>query len=386
MKKQISLLAIITILAFPVLAQVPAAFNYQAVVRNNSGEVVSNQNVSFRISILQDSETGTIVYSEAHNVTTNDFGLANLKIGEGTVIDGVFSPGGWGVANHFIKIELDPAGGSSYVHTGTSQLLAVPYAFHAGTVENDQVDDADADPSNEIQTLSVSGNDLSISDGNNVTLPGSLWMQNGDEIYYDNNVGIGTTNPAFELDIVDASTAAYARIQSIANNAALVIERAPSGDMASTIYKTGGANSFYTGLLSSNSYKISTTNPVLNGLEVEFDGDVNLSDNLDVNGTTKLGPSGMVFSEIREFTGTTGTGHSNEVSYPSGYTYTNTRVLSLEVNYANAMWCSMGQYVGTAVAGYNVSCTLRFTGIMIYYPDDATMHNKPFRMVLMKFE
>ncbi|MEN8251563.1 MAG: collagen-like protein, partial [Bacteroidota bacterium] len=129
MKKRIFLLTIITILVLPVLAQVPAAFNYQAVVRNNSGEVVSNQNVSFRISILQGSETGTLVYSETHNVATNDFGLANLKIGEGTVIDGVFSPGGWGIANHFIKIELDPAGGSSYVHTGTSQLLAVPYAF-----------------------------------------------------------------------------------------------------------------------------------------------------------------------------------------------------------------------------------------------------------------
>ncbi|MEN8230784.1 MAG: hypothetical protein ABFS38_21690, partial [Bacteroidota bacterium] len=301
-----------------------------------------------------------------------------------------------------------------------------------------------------------------------------------DEIYYDNNVGIGTTNPAFELDIVDASTAAYARIQSTANNAAMVIERAPSGDMASTIYKTGGANSFYTGLLSSNSYKISTTNPVLNGLEVEIDGDVNLSDNLllgtgnkigigvsnptntmeimggdityqklyhttsgtgannglllgireyknnaylwnyedgpiyigtnnnarmiinsdgdvgigtttpdaklDVSGSAKLGPSGVVFSEIREFTGTTGTGNAIEVSYPSGYTYTNTRVLSLEVKYANAMWCSMGQHLGSSPSEYKVSCTLKSTAIRIYYPDDATMHNKPFRMILMKAE
>lgn len=77
------------------LAQVPDAFNYQAVVRNSSGEVIANQNVSFRISILQGSESGAVLYSETHTVSTNAFGLVNLKIGDGTVVSGVFSPGGW---------------------------------------------------------------------------------------------------------------------------------------------------------------------------------------------------------------------------------------------------------------------------------------------------
>ncbi|MEN8251135.1 MAG: hypothetical protein ABFS32_19535, partial [Bacteroidota bacterium] len=72
--------------------------------------------------------------------------------------------------------------------------------------------------------------------------------------------------------------------------------------------------------------------------------------------------------------------------YPSGYDYTNTRVLSLEINYSDAMWCSMGQYVGGAVAGYNVSCTLSSANILIYYPDISTMHNRAFRMILMKVE
>src|SRR5690606_20180452 len=42
-------------------------------------------------------------------------------------------------------------------------------AMHAGTVEN--TDDADADPANELQTLSISDNTLSISEGNSVELP-----------------------------------------------------------------------------------------------------------------------------------------------------------------------------------------------------------------------
>jgi len=155
-------------------AQVPNAFSYQAAVRNSSGEVISNQDVSFRISILQNSESGTTVYSETHQTTTNAFGLANLKIGQGTVQSGIFDPGGWGVAKHFIKVEIDATGGTNYVEMGTTQLLAVPYAFHAKTVENDEVEDADADATNELQSLSISGTQLTLSDGGGtVTLPAS---------------------------------------------------------------------------------------------------------------------------------------------------------------------------------------------------------------------
>ena len=172
--RKLSYLLFLCIFAFTGIAQIPSGFNYQAVVRNTSGELLSDQDVTFRISILQDSESGTSVYSETHAAHTNSFGLANLIIGTGSVIDGVFAPGGWGTAPHFIKIEIDPEGGSSYVHLGTSQLLSVPYAFHAQTVEVDNVDDADADASNELQTISLSGTQLTLSDGGGtVTLPSS---------------------------------------------------------------------------------------------------------------------------------------------------------------------------------------------------------------------
>ena len=172
MKKKILLSAAFVAFVFIGLAQVPDAFNYQAVVRNNSGEVVANQNVSFRISILQGSESGTVLYAETHTRSTNAFGLINLKVGNGTLVSGVFSPGGWGATSHFLKVEIDPAGGSTYTHLGTSELLAVPYAFHAKTVEDDAVDDADASPTNELQTISLSGSDLTLSEGGGtITLP-----------------------------------------------------------------------------------------------------------------------------------------------------------------------------------------------------------------------
>lgn len=155
-------------------AQVPEAFNYQAVVRNASGEIIANTVVSLKISILQDSETGVTIYSETHSEQSNQFGLVNLKIGKGSKIEGVFSPDNWGEKEHFLKIEFDPDGGSSFTPLGTSKFSAVPYAFHAQTVAIDETEDADADPNNEIQEIQISGTQLTLSKGGGtVTLPSS---------------------------------------------------------------------------------------------------------------------------------------------------------------------------------------------------------------------
>jgi hypothetical protein len=155
-------------------AQTPAAFSYQAVVRDASGIVQVNQTVSFRITILEGSISGTAVYQETHAVTTNEFGLVTLAIGKGLNISGNIASIDWGGNTWFLSVELDPTGGSSFLPMGTTQLLSVPYAFHAKTVEYDKVDDADADPVNEIQELQLSGTLLSLSKGGGtVTLPSS---------------------------------------------------------------------------------------------------------------------------------------------------------------------------------------------------------------------
>jgi len=202
------LVILLTSLSFETSAQVPEAINYQAVVRDVNGNTLDNTFVSFRISILAGSEDGFLVYEEMHSLTTNEFGLANLEIGHGYPISGDFYSIIWGADYHFVRIELDPLGGEEFELMGVMQLLSVPYALHAKTVENDMVDDADADPYNELQTITLEGNLLSLSgEGGTVTLPtgggeGGLWNQVGVNINYrGGNVGIGTSTPAAPLVI-----------------------------------------------------------------------------------------------------------------------------------------------------------------------------------------
>jgi len=114
-------------------SQVQDAMSYQAVIRNSSNQLVSNQNVGMRFSILKGSATGTVVYSETHTQSTNMNGLVTVKIGAGTLVSGSYSTINWGADTYFVKIETDPNGANNYTITSTSQLLSVPYALYAKT-------------------------------------------------------------------------------------------------------------------------------------------------------------------------------------------------------------------------------------------------------------
>jgi len=201
--KKVAISVIFFLTSLVLSAQVPAGFSYQAVVRNNAGEIIGNQAVKFRFSVLQGTSSGTAVYVETQNAATNNFGLANVIVGKGTAVDGIFSPGGWGLANHFLKVEIDVSGGSDFVHLGTMELMSVPYAFHAQTVENDLVNDADADPANEIQDLELSGTVLSLTKSSKtVTLPSSGAGDNWgtDYVHTDESLtGKGTTSAPLKL-------------------------------------------------------------------------------------------------------------------------------------------------------------------------------------------
>jgi hypothetical protein len=151
-----------------VSAQSPALINYQAVARSAStGAELSNQSLYLILKVRSGSPAGNIVYQEEHlNAATNEFGLFNIQIGAGNPMNGNFSTLNWGMGPYWLEIDMDA--GSGLETLGSMQFVSVPYALHARTVDN--VDDDDADPTNELITnFSLQDNhSLSIIEGANV--------------------------------------------------------------------------------------------------------------------------------------------------------------------------------------------------------------------------
>ncbi len=133
MKKLIYLSLILVLFSQGILAQAPEKFNYQAVIRDNTGELLINQDISLQISILEGSSTGTPIFVEMHAVATNDYGIVNIKIGS---VSGDLSSLSWESGDKFLKIEIDESGGSTYTELGVVQLLSVPYALYANSASN----------------------------------------------------------------------------------------------------------------------------------------------------------------------------------------------------------------------------------------------------------
>ena len=133
--KRILVFATMLLLALNIVAQSPNKISYQAVVRNSGNNIVTNQQIGVRISILKASTNGVPVYIETQSTTTNQNGLMSIIIGNGNSSYN-FSAIDWANGPYFVKTETDPEGGTNYMITGISQILSVPYALHAQTAES----------------------------------------------------------------------------------------------------------------------------------------------------------------------------------------------------------------------------------------------------------
>lgn len=174
MKQIIFTLSLLVCVILTSTAQTPQLFNYQATLRDNSGQLLVSEDISMRISILQFSTNGSPVYTETHAATTTSQGIINLKIGSGTGAD-EFASINWSNGPYFLKIEIDTENSGTFTELGVTQLLSVPYALYAEkarSILNDSV---------------------------------SYWSKNLNNLYYnDGLVGVGTNNPVSKLNIVGA--------------------------------------------------------------------------------------------------------------------------------------------------------------------------------------
>ncbi len=216
------LLAIIgsSILTDNCFAQAPSGFTYQSVIRDSNNDLVINTAVGVQISILQTSSIGAAVYVETHSVSTNVNGLLSLEVGGGSVVSGTFSTIAWGSDSYYVKSETDPTGGTTYTITGTQQLMSVPYALYAETSGSGGAQGATG-PQGPSGADGIDGNDgatgatgplVSGTSGQTLRHNGSDWVATSNLYNAGTNVGIGTTAPASQLEISNASGAATARL------------------------------------------------------------------------------------------------------------------------------------------------------------------------------
>jgi len=180
--------SILVFILFSLYAQaqtVPQGINYQAVALDQRGQPIpgidivgrpiDDAEIGVRITILENSTTGNILYQEEHEVRTDLYGMFELVIGQGLQVSAdPFSAINW-QGDKFLQVELSIDNDGEFLLSAVQQLMSVPYAFLAENAMVAQtavdVDDSDADPSNELQSLSVSGNSLTLSNGNTVQLP-----------------------------------------------------------------------------------------------------------------------------------------------------------------------------------------------------------------------
>lgn len=196
-------------------------------------------------------------------------------------------------------------------------------------------------------------------------------VKGGKKMVIDNtgNVGIGTPTPHSKLHVISTTT-------SGADNTAK-FEATSIGSNASHIHY-GTKGDWYIRSAASDGKVIIQ----------DFGGNVGIGTNspdatLHVEGTVKVGVNGLIFSEIIELTGyTAGSGRTTELSYPSGYNLNNSRTLSLEIKWAGDYWVS----IGTNIGNEGTFVMLMLDHIVIANTIDSQLHNKLFRLILMKVE
>ena len=133
MKKPI-LTTVFTVMMFCVLAQTNQGISHQALIRDSENQPIINSAIGIRISIIQEAVDGEVVYVETHAPVSNENGLITFEIGAGEALTGKFFGINWIYGPYFLKTEADPAGGDDYTISGITQLLSVPYAYHASSL------------------------------------------------------------------------------------------------------------------------------------------------------------------------------------------------------------------------------------------------------------
>jgi hypothetical protein len=312
MRKTIfTILGLLMLFAFvnSTFAQVPQGFNYQAVARNSSGFILQSTALGVKLSIHQGSAGGTVVYSERHTPSTNQFGLFTVTVGQPTsVLSGTFSTIDWSTGNYWLQVELDVLGGTTYTDMGTSKLQSVPYAMYAanGTTGPQGATGPTGSPSTvagPTGPTGVTGPLVTGTSGQTLRHNGTSWIANSFLYNTGQYIGINTTNPLAALHIKainnQFNSGIYLEDDATTNTGAIL-----NGSEGLVYYNMSSADhQFYTTLhngltdpafiiKNSGNVGIGTNNP---GYKLDINGNARISGSL-FDGSASSGGNGYVLT------------------------------------------------------------------------------------------
>lgn len=113
---------------------IPHGISYQGTARDVSGEIISKETISLRIS-LENASMDVVYFSEVQRLTTSSTGQFKMIIGGGSTLIGSFYQIPWSAEAIWLEIQIKKDGASEFTTLSKSEMLAVPYAFHAGTAD-----------------------------------------------------------------------------------------------------------------------------------------------------------------------------------------------------------------------------------------------------------
>jgi hypothetical protein len=275
MKKTYTLLLLL-LATVSILAQSPEKMSYQAVLRDASNTLLTNQEVGMQISILQTTITGTAVYIETQTATTNINGLVSIAIGSGTSSD-TFSAIDWSAGPYFIKTATDPSGGSSYTITGTSQIMSVPFALYAKTSGSSEANATNISSN----TTDITTNTTAIT-ANTAKVGYTEALVSGNTAVVGNSAKVGittdqaseiTTNTAKTGVTSDQSTAITTNTAKVGYTEALV---SANTDVAANTLKAGYTEALVSAntAVAANTLKVDTDATSVNAAGALMDSEV----------------------------------------------------------------------------------------------------------------
>ena len=144
--KNIITLVFVCLSYLSALAQnVPQGIAYQAVAVKDGAYSVAGQNpqaiywsnkdIKVRFTIFEKYPNGSSQYSEFHETTTDDYGVFNLIIGQGSDLSGDFTTIPWELGDAHLQVEIDFENTNEFVLSVIEKFWSVPFSFNSHSAD-----------------------------------------------------------------------------------------------------------------------------------------------------------------------------------------------------------------------------------------------------------